>query len=270
MGRTRRRTLTGGYVYEGSEGCVFVPELKSKSGFLKSAKYSSRSGKFVTKIFLRDADLKAEIEGLKLMKTIDPTGEYSKTFFDINETPDLSSKLPTENCTKAISDKSPTIYMYYGGISLQALRKNGKLNEVIKPVLVGLSKLGDLFVKMAKSNIFHKDIQPGNFLFNKQESKVYLIDFTAMSVIPGITDKAIDIRDLALVIFNILTDYRKQVMADSSCGDTLDFILTKSKKDILASKDPEVINTIIVSSVDSVMRTCFKGGKRKTLRRSRH
>lgn len=271
MGLTRRRKRVrrGGVVFEGSEGCVFTPELKSKEG-LFSSKYPNRSGKFVTKIYVRPEDMKTEIQGIAIMKQVDPTGEYTKTFVDVDAKPDITTILPTEKCTKPISPSSPAVYMYYGGISIQALKKSG-LYLVLKDVLLGLSRLVPLFIKMSQLNIYHTDIQPGNLLFNRADKRVYLIDFTSMAIMPGVTDKSTDIRSLAAVIFDILRNYRRQLPAESKCGDLLDIILSKSVMNVSSTKDVDVIGMIITSTVESVVRTCLgSGGRRRTLRRKLH
>jgi len=267
--KTHKRKYKGGTVFEGSEGCVFTPELKSKNGVF-SSKYPTRSGKFVTKIYVRPEDMKTEIQGIALMKQVDPTGQYTKTFIDVDSKPDITSILPTEKCTKPITANSPALYMYYGGISIQALRKSG-LYLVLKDVLLGLSNLVPLFIKMSELNIYHTDVQPGNLLYNRADKRVYLIDFTSMKLMPGVTDKSTDIRSLANVIFNILMNYKTQIQPDSKCSDLLDIILSKSIQNVSSTKDVEVIGTIITSTVSSVIATCMpRGGRRKTLRRSRH
>lgn len=267
--KTRKHKYRGGAVFEGSEGCVFYPELKSKDGIL-SAKYPRRSGKFVTKIYVRPEDFKTELQGIALMKQVDPQGEFTRTFVDTAVKPDISSiDVKTEKCTKPITETSSTLYMTYSGTSILALKKTGKLNEVLKPVLIGLGRLSKLFVKMAALNIFHMDVQSGNLLFNKPEGKIYLIDFTSMKLLPGVTDKTIDIKALSLVILDILRNYRKSVGVESKCGLILSDIIESIYPKIIAAKDVEAIDTLITNSVDSVMKICFVGG-RKTLRRRRH
>jgi hypothetical protein len=264
--RTRKNKYKGGTVFEGSEGCVFTPELKSKDGLFIS-KYPTRSGKFVTKIYVRPEDMKTEIQGIGLMKQVDPTGQYTKTFVDIDTKPDIKSILPTEQCTKPINADSPALYMYYAGVSLQSLKKAG-LYLVLKDVLLGLSNLVPLFTKMSELNIYHTDVHPGNLLYNRADKRVYLIDFTSMKLMPGVTDKSTDIRSLAIVIFNILVNYRRQIQSDSKCGNLLDIILSKSADNVAATRDVEVIGTIITSTVTSVVATCLStGGRKRTLRR---
>lgn len=269
--KTKRSKLRGGVVYEGSEGCVFVPELKSKGTMFASPKYSKRSGKFITKIYRRPEDLKSELRGIALMKQVDPTQTYTKTFIDTDAKPDITSiDLQTEKCTKPLTPKSPALYMYYNGVSLQALRKRGTLNEVLKPVLGGLARLSALFVNMAKYNVIHGDIQPGNLLYNKDDQNVYLIDFTSMQVLPGLTDKTSDIKSLATVISDILITYKKSQLPESTCETILTQILEDIYPKIKASKDVEAIHTLIVNSIDIVLSKCFTGKGRKTLRRPRH
>ena len=272
--KTKRSRLHGGVVYEGSEGCVFVPELKSTGTLFSRAKYNTRSGKFITKIYRRAEDLKSELRGIALMKQVDPAQEYTKTFIDTTAKPDIASIDVSEKCSKPLSPNSPALYMYYNGVSLQALRKRGTLNEVLKPVLAGLSRLSILFVNMAKNNVIHGDIQPGNLLYNKDDGNVYLIDFTSMQVLPGLTDKTSDIKSLAIVISDILIAYKKSQLIGSTCETVVSQILNDIYPKIKASKDVEVIHTMIVNSIDIILKNCFSGNgrsnKRRTLRRKVH
>lgn len=270
MGKTRRRIYKAGAVFEGSEGCVFVPELASKG--LLAKKYPKRSGKYITKVYRRQEDLATELKGIALMKQIDPAGEYTKTFVDNTTRPDLSTITPDEKCTKPITDDSPALYMYYTGVSLASLKTSGKINEVLKPVLIGLARLGDLFVKMDALRIYHSDVQPGNLLYNRDDRNVYLIDFTGAQQLPGISDRSLDIRSLAIVIFNLINNYRKNVMEDSKCAKAIDEIIKQNIKVIDSTKDVSVIDTALKSTVQAVVNNCFAGGskKRKTLRRRPH
>lgn len=267
----RTKRIKGGDVFEGSEGCVFVPELVSNELLLK--KYPKRSGKFITKVYRRQEDLITELKGIALMKQIDPTGQYTKTFVDNTTRPDLTSISPNEDCTKPIKNDSPALYMYYGGVSISSLKKTGKLNEVLRPVILGLARLGDLFVNMDKFHIYHSDVQPGNLLYNMQDRNVYLIDFTGVQQLPKISDRSIDIKSLASVIFTLISEYQEKIMSDTNCYKTLAFLLDKNKELIDRTTDVAVIDTILKSTVDSFVKTCFSGGKkrkqrnRKTLRR---
>lgn len=268
--KTKRSKLRGGVVYEGSEGCVFVPELKSTKTLFTSPKYANRSGKFITKIYRRPEDLKSELRGIALMKQVDPAQEYTKTFIDTDAKPDITSiDSKTEKCSKPLTANSPALYMYYNGVSLQALKKRGIFNEVLKPVLAGLARLTTLFVKMAKYNVIHGDIQPGNLLYNKEDHNVYLIDFTSMQVLPGLTDKTSDIKSLSIVITDILITYKKSQLVGSKCETVLTQILDDMYPKIKASNDVEAIQTIIVNSINIVLKNCFTGGTRNKTRRLR-
>lgn len=271
-GTKRRSKLRGGLVFEGSEGCVFSPELKSTGTLLSTAKYPNRSGRFITKMYRRPEDLKSELRGIAIMKQIDPAQEYTKTFIDTGAKPDVTSIDPqSEKCTKPISSDSPALYMYYTGLSIKTLRQRGILNEVLKPVLAGLSRLSEIFVKMARLNVVHGDIQSGNILYNREDGKVYLIDFTSMQVLPGLTDKTADIKALSAIIRDLLFSYRKSQMVDSTCETIVTQILDEITPKIEASNDVEAIQTVLVNSIDIVLKKCFAGrGRKRTLRRSRH
>lgn len=271
-GTKRRSKLRGGLVFEGSEGCVFSPELTSTGSLLSTAKYPKRSGRFITKVYRRPEDLKTELQGIAIMKQIDPTQQYTKTFIDTSVTPDIKSiDLQTERCTKPITATSPALYMYYNGLSIKTLRQRGIINEVLKPLLLGLSRLSELFVKMAKLNVVHGDVQPGNILYNREDGRVYLIDFTSMQVLPGLTDKTVDIKSLGIIVRDLIFLYKKAQSVESTCETVVSQILDDITPKINQSKDVEAIQTMLVNSIDIVLKKCFAGrGRRKTLRRSRH
>jgi len=266
--RTRKKPRHGGEVFQGSEGCVFVPELKSQGSLFSKSKYPTRSGKFITKVYVSPSDLANELKGIGLMKQIDPNQEYTSTFVDISSKPDMSSMATSESCTLPLPENPPALYMYYNGVSLLTLKKQGRFNPVIRQVLKGLSRLSELFTKMSRAGIIHGDIHSGNLLYNQKDTNVYLIDFTAMDKPAGLTDKSIDIKSLWDVIFAILNNYKKSIGEQSKCGIVLNQILTDIAPKIKSTRDVEVIQTIITTSIDSVLAKCFVGGK-KTLRRRR-
>ena len=264
--KTRKKPRHGGEVFQGSEGCVFVPELKSKGSLFSKGKYPTRSGKFITKVYVSPSDLSNELKGIGLMKQIDPNQEYTNTFTDISSKPDMTSIGTSERCTLPLPENPPSLYMYYNGVSILTLKKQGRLNPVLRQVLKGLSRLTELFAKMSRGGIIHGDIHAGNLLYNQKDTNVYLIDFTAMDRPPGLTDKSIDIKSLWDVIFGILINYKKSVGEQSNCGIVLNQILSDISPKIKSTKDVEVIQTIITTSIDSVLAKCFVGGK-KTLRK---
>jgi hypothetical protein len=267
--KTRKKARHGGEVFQGSEGCVFVPELKSKGSLFSKTKYPTRSGKFITKVYVSPTDLANELKGIGLMKQIDPNQQYTSTFVDISSKPDMSSIATSESCTLPLPENPPALYMYYNGVSILTLKKQGRLNPVLRQVLKGLSRLSELFTKMSRAGIIHGDIHAGNLLYNQKDTNVYLIDFTAMDKPAGLTDRSIDIKSLWDVIFAILNNYKKSVGEQSNCGMVLNQILTDIAPKIKSTKDVEVIQTFITTSIDSVLAKCFVGGK-KTLRKKVH
>jgi serine/threonine protein kinase len=280
VGRSRK-TRRGGAVYEGQDACVFVPALKSKGeGLLGLSKYTRSNTKYITKIFAqtpgvlndKSRNLKQELEdektGYDIMKSVDPRGEFTRTFYDVTAVPDLKSILPTEHCMKDLSDESPGMYIEYGGVSIHSLDSQGKLSMYIKPILQGLKNMSNLFLKMSKKGINHGDVHEGNILFDKTTERVYLIDFSRIRTREkdgegGLDDdpprfnknrdmiKLIDLIQWILVMI--------QHKTNKTCNDMIERFNNTAKR-AKSSLDIQIMYNFINDFIPSLLNFCSADG----------
>lgn len=262
--KTRRRRhrisegVSGGAVYAGVDGCVFVPALKSKGeGLLGLSKYTRANTKYVTKMFANSETVWKEKRGFDIMKSVDPRGEYTRTFYDMDAVPDLSSVLPTEKCMHPLHQGDKGMYIEYGGVSLDTLERQGKLSMYIKPILQGLKNLSNLFLKMSSKGIAHNDVHEGNILFDKTTNRVYLIDYTGIETDVKGVNLVGDMTRLLDVIQWVTISI--QLKANPDCSEIITRFMETSKK-IKHELDVKIVYNFINDYIPSVINFCSKDG----------
>lgn len=168
-------TQNGGkFVGQGSYACVFYPLIKCNNADYDKTKYPKTVGKVFKENKL--SHVEDEYHIVKKIKKIDPKNEFSVEFFGKCEVSTLNFKKSDEKdkCNDLYLNNYQQLIYAYKGVDLTRLPKNIKIENIfiaLKKIMYAINVLN------YKNSIIHVDIKPLNMLYNKEDNKIYLIDF---------------------------------------------------------------------------------------------
>lgn len=172
---TQFTTQNGGkFIGQGSYACVFYPLIKCNDVNYDKTKYPKTIGKiFKGK---HSNSVISEYQIVKKIKKIDPNNNFSVEFFGKCEVSTLNFKKSDEKdkCNDLYLNNYHQLIYAYKGVDLTRLPKNIKTEKIfiaLKNIIYALNILN------YDNRIIHVDIKPLNMLYNKEEDKIYLIDF---------------------------------------------------------------------------------------------
>lgn len=225
LSRERRKTLRrrGGAAFAGTQGCVVIPALKSKS------KYTRKNSKYITKLYFKRANSTTDRAGADIMKRFDPTGEYTKSFYDHTEEPDLTTLTPEElEICKHNPLGTDYLYMENGGTAIELLPP-ATVKQKLPQLLQGFSKLADFLKLMSDNGYAHDDVHEGNIVFDTATDKMYLIDF-------GFTKKT-QLNNDMIRLMSVMRDMLETVPLSTAIDKFITIAATvKSTDNIIAIK----------------------------------
>ena len=183
--RTRKnRNKIGGAAISGAEGCVIIPSLLSV-GFLRS----TRSATHVTKLFYEKSTYDKEKGNNDTINAFDPTNSF--TYVKYDEKPIDFSKLSADEksiCVKNIKNGAPIetlkhLNYVFGGQSLFSCGENRSQisNKKSSDILNSIANLLPHVIAMNQKGLYHNDLNDGNILYNQNNKKAYLIDFSGLT-----------------------------------------------------------------------------------------
>jgi len=162
----------GTVVKRGSYGCIISPNKPCVS----SSRGSIQSEKYVSKLFYGNNGVKTRDEEWKELNEvakIDPSFEF--TVEPIESCSIYNGSADVLACTnKALV---PQIILRYGGPDL-----HGFARGVISPIsynnfIESFRILIKGFKALEEADMVHRDIKPGNILYNENKNRFYIVDF---------------------------------------------------------------------------------------------
>lgn len=173
----------GKVVNKGSYGCVISPNKPCNRTF------NAKSGDYVSKIFYGKNgvdDRNREWEELKEIAKIDPG--YDFTIEPVDSCDIWNFGGDVGECTNKII--VPQIILRNGGIDL-----HGFENGLIKPIsftdfLRSFRRLVEGCRTMEEADMVHRDIKPGNILYNREGNRFSIVDFGLACKVSEVYDKS--------------------------------------------------------------------------------
>lgn len=172
---SKRKTLRGGKVFVGQQGCVTAPSL------VYNCLTRSRNGMRVTKIFFKEEDyIKEKQENDKILQEVDPQGEFTSAKYD--ESPIDLTKLQQDEIAECGEDRPYSTLKHlnykYLGNSLDTIIPEANFDkDSSKLIIQALANLAPKIKEMNSKGFYHNDLHFGNVTYLPSEKRSYLIDF---------------------------------------------------------------------------------------------
>jgi serine/threonine protein kinase len=162
----------GNLLNKGSYGCIISPNRPCRN----SLRGAVQSEEYVSKLFYGENGVinrDQEWEELQAVARIDP--EFKFTIEPIESCSIWNGSGDVLKCTnKAVV---PQIILRNGGPDLHGFEK-GKIKPIrYNEFLKSFYRLVKGFKAMERGDMVHRDVKPGNILYNQGENKFYLVDF---------------------------------------------------------------------------------------------